>query len=193
MDETNNNTVPALGEKAWYIVTTYSKNEQKAADNLRRRIETMGMQKYILRILVAEHDVPIIDKATGQPTGETKKENYYPGYFFVEMIMTDDSWYIVRNTPGVTGIVGSSGGGQKPCPVPREQIEPVLKRMEMIEESMYDRYGVGDTVKVIRGPFEGTQGTILAIDRATGACHIETVFFGKKTPFDVEFSEIEKI
>ena len=77
MDETNNNPVPALGEKAWYIVTTYSKNEQKAADNLRRRIETMGMQRYILRILVAEHDVPVIDKATGQPTGETKKENYF--------------------------------------------------------------------------------------------------------------------
>ena len=194
MDETNNNNpVPALGEKAWYIVTTYSKNEQKAADNLRRRIETMGMQRYILRILVAEHDVPVIDKATGQPTGETKKENYYPGYFFVEMIMTDDSWYIVRNTPGVTGITGSSGGGKMPTPISREEIEPVLKRMGLVDESMYDRYNVGDNVKIISGPLEGTEGKIMSIDKDTGACRVNTVFFGRSTPVDVEFSEIEKI
>lgn len=184
-------TAPALGDKAWYIVTTYSKNEQKAADNLRRRIETMGMQKYILRIVVAEHEVPVLNK-DGSPSGETKMENYYPGYFFVEMIMTDDSWYMVRNTPGVTGIVGSSGGGQKPCPVPREQIEPVLKRMNMIEESMYDRYNIGDSVKIIHGPLEGTYGEIASIDRTTGACTVNTVFFGRSTPVDVEFSEIEK-
>ena len=155
VNEIQENAAPALGEKAWYIVTTYSKNEQKAAENLKRRIETMGMQKYILRIVVAEHAVPVLNK-DGTPTGETKMENYYPGYFFVEMIMTDESWYIVRNTPGVTGIVGSSGGGQKPCPVPREQIEPVLKRMNMIEESMYDRYQVGDAVRIIHGALEGT-------------------------------------
>ena len=182
-----------LAEKHWYIVNTYSAHEAKTAENLKNRIKTMNMEDYIFRVLVAEYEEKCIDKETGLPNGKVKVKNLYPGYIFVEMIMTTQSWFVVRNTPGVTGIVGSSGGGQKPCPVPREQIEPVLKRMEMVEESMYDRYNVGDTVKVIRGPFEGTQGTILAIDRETGACHIETVFFGKKTPFDVEFSEIEKI
>ena len=186
-------TAPNLGEKAWYIVTNYSKHEAKTAENLKRRIDTMNMKNYILRVLVAEHEVAILDKETGMPTGKTKIENYYPGYFFVEMVMTDDSWYIVRNTPGVTGIVGSSGGGQKPSPVPREQIEPVLKRMNLIEESMYDRYNVGDMVKIIHGPLEGTEGTIISLDKGTGACRVETIFFGRSTPVDVEFAEIERL
>ena len=118
-----------LGEKQWYIVTTYSMHEAKTADNLKKRIVSMNMQDYILRVLVAEQEVPVLKD--GLPTGKTKTKNLYPGYIFVEMIMTDDSWYIVRNTPGVTGIAGSSGGGQKPTPVTREEIEPVLKRMGM--------------------------------------------------------------
>jgi transcriptional antiterminator NusG len=185
------NKAAKLGDKAWYIVTTYSKHEAKTAENLIRRIDSMNMKDLILRVLVAEHEVPVLKD--GEPTGKTKTENYYPGYFFVEMIMTDESWYIVRNTPGVTGIVGSSGGGQKPAPVPREQIEPVLKRMNLIEESMYERYNVGDAVKIIHGPLEGTEGTIISIDKETGACRVETIFFGRSTPVDVEFSEIERI
>lgn len=179
-----------LGEKQWYIVTTYSMHESKTADNLTKRITTMNMQDYILRVLVAEQDVPVLKD--GLPTGKTKKKNLYPGYIFVEMIMTDESWYIVRNTPGVTGIAGSSGGGQKPTPVSREEIEPVLKRMGLIDSSMYDRYHVGDKVKVIHGALEGTEGTIVSIDRDTGNCRVETTFFGRVTPVDVDFSEIEK-
>ena len=149
------------------------------------------MQDYILRVLVAEQEVPVLKD--GLPTGKTKTKNLYPGYIFVEMIMTDDSWYIVRNTPGVTGIAGSSGGGQKPTPVTREEIEPVLKRMGMIDSSMYDRYNVGDAVKVIHGPLEGTEGKIISINKETGECRVDTVFFGRSTPVDVDFSEIEKI
>ncbi len=181
-----------LGEKQWYIVTTYSQHESKTAENLRKRIQTMNMQDYILRVLVAEVEVDVLDKE-GLPTGKKKMKNLYPGYFYVEMIMTDESWYIVRNTPGVTGIAGSSGGGQKPTPVPREEIEPVLKRMGFVDDSMYDRYSVGDAVKVIHGPLEGTEGKIISIDKTTGACRVETVFFGRSTPVDVDFSEIEKI
>ena len=120
-----------LGEKQWYIVTTYSMHEDKTADNLRKRIVSMGMEDLILRVLVAEIDVPVLKD--GLPTGKMKKHNLYPGYIFVEMIMTDESWYIVRNTPGVTGIAGSSGGGQKPTPVSRDEIEPVLKRMKRLK------------------------------------------------------------
>ena len=192
-----------IGEKQWYIVTTYSMHEQKTADNLRKRIENMNMQDYILRVLVAEQQVPVPDKnglpatekdkKTGEIKPKMKLKNLYPGYIFVEMIMTDESWYIVRNTPGVTGIAGSSGGGQKPTPVTREEIEPVLKRMGEVDESMYDRYAVGDSVRVIHGPFEGTEGKIVSIDKDTGACRIETLFFGRSTPVDVDFSEIEKV
>lgn len=180
-----------LGEKRWYIVTTYSQHENKVADNLRKRIETMNLRDYIFEVLVAEEDVPVLKD--GMPTGKTKKKNLFPGNIFVEMIMTDDSWYVVRNTPGVTGIAGSAGGGQKPTPVSREEIEPVLKRMGKVDSSMYDRYNVGDNVKVIRGPLEGTEGKILSIDKTTGACRVETIFFGRATPIDVDFSEIDKI
>ena len=192
-----------IGEKQWYIVTTYSMHEQKTADNLRKRIENMNMQDYILRVLVAEQQVPVLDKnglpatekdkKTGEIKPKMKLKNLYPGYIFVEMIMTDESWYIVRNTPGVTGIAGSSGGGQKPTPVTREEIEPVLKRMGEVDESMYDRYAVGDSVRVIHGPFEGTEGKIVSIDKDTGACRIETLFCGRSTPVDDDFSEIEKV
>ena len=182
-----------LGEKAWYVVNTYSTHERKVADNLKRRVESMGLEELIFRIIVAEQEVPVMDRETGLPSGKTRMKNLYPGYVFVEMIMTDYAWYVVRNTPGVTGFVGSSGKGTKPFPVPREQVEPVLKRMGMVDDSMYDRYKEGDLVKVIHGPLEGTEGHILSINKETGAVEVETVFFGRSTKVEVDFSEIERI
>ena len=182
-----------LGEKAWYVVNTYSTHERKVANNLEKRVETMGLQSLIDRIVVAEQEVPMIDRETGLPNGKTRMKNLYPGYVFVEMIMTDYAWYVVRNTPGVTGFVGSSGKGTKPFPVPREQIEPVLKRMGMIDASMYDRYSDGDLVKIIHGPFEGTEGHILSINRDTGVVEVEAVFFGRPTKVEVDFSEIDRV
>ena len=182
-----------LGEKAWYVVNTYSTHERKVADNLKRRVESMGLEDLIFRIIVAEQEVPVMDRETGLPSGKTRMKNLYPGYVFVEMIMTDYAWYVVRNTPGVTGFVGSSGKGTKPFPVPREQVEPVLKRMGMVDDSMYDRYKEGDLVKVIHGPLEGTEGNILSINRETGVVEVETVFFGRSTKVEVDFSEIERI
>ena len=182
-----------LGEKAWYVVNTYSTHERKVADNLKRRVESMGLDELIFRIVVAEQEVPVMDRETGLPSGKTRMKNLYPGYVFVEMIMTDYAWYVVRNTPGVTGFVGSSGKGTKPFPVPREQVEPVLKRMGMVDDSMYDRYKEGDLVKVIHGPLEGTEGHILSINKETGAVEVETVFFGRSTKVEVDFSEIERI
>ena len=182
-----------LGDKAWYVVNTYSTHERKVADNLKRRVESMGLEELIFRIIVAEQEVPVMDRETGLPSGKTRMKNLYPGYVFVEMIMTDYAWYVVRNTPGVTGFVGSSGKGTKPFPVPREQVEPVLKRMGMVDAAMYDRYNEGDYVKVIHGPLEGTEGKILTINRETGAVEVEALFFGRATKVEVEFSEIEKI
>ena len=182
-----------LGEKAWYVVNTYSTHERKVANNLEKRVETMGLQSLIDRIVVAEQEVPMIDRETGLPNGKTRMKNLYPGYVFVEMIMTDYAWYVVRNTPGVTGFVGSSGKCTKPFPVPREQIEPVLKRMGMIDASMYDRYNDGDLIKIIHGPFEGTEGRILNINRDTGVVEVEAIFYGRPTKVEVDFSEIERI
>lgn len=180
-----------LGEKAWYVVHTVATHENKVANNLKKRIESMGLQDLIFRIIVAETEVPVLKD--GLPTGKTRMKNLYPSYVYIEMIMTDEAWYVVRNTPGVTGFVGSSGKGTKPFPVKREEIEPVLKRMGMVDDSMYDRYSENDMVKVIRGPLEGTEGRILSISRDTGAVQLETIFFGRTTKVEVDFSEIERI
>ena len=186
------NAAPAqLGEKQWYVCTAYSTHEARVKENLLRRIESMGIKDLVSRVIVAEVEVPVIKD--GVDTGKTRKKNLYPGYIYIEMIMTDHAWDVIRNTPGVTGFVGSSGKGTKPFPIPREEIEPVLKRMGMVDDSMYDRYNVGDLVKVIKGPLEGTEGKILSIDKETGVVQISTMFFGRTTNTEVDFSEIEKI
>ncbi len=178
-------------EKAWYVATCYSTHEKKVADYLQKRVEQMDLKNIIFRVIVAEKEVPVMKD--GQPSGKTRWKNIFPGYIFVEMIMTDFAWFVVRNTPGVTGFVGSSGKGTKPFPVPREQIEPVLKRVGMIDESMYDRYNVDDMVRVIHGGLEGTEGRILSINKETQVVEVSTYFFGKETKAEVDFSEIEKI
>ena len=109
------------------------------------------------------------------------------------MIMTDEAWFMVRNTPGVTGFIGSSGKGAKPFPVTREQIETVLKRMGMVDDEMFSNYNVGDTVKILTGSFEGSEGTIDSINKETGEVTITTVFFGRPTQIEVKFSEIDKV
>ena len=192
-----------LAEKQWYIATTYSGHEQKVRENIERRKESMNLQDYVFRVVVAEelvpakgkdgHQLTVKNKETGLEEPKMKTINLYPGYVFVEMIMTDESWFMIRNTPGVTGIAGSSGGGQKPTPVSSREIETVLKRMGMVDESMYDRYKEGDLIKVIHGPLEGTEGHILSINRETGVVEVETVFFGRSTKVEVDFSEIERI
>lgn len=189
--DTKNHGSENLGDKAWYVVNTYSTHEKKVAENLKRRVESMNLQDLVFRIIVAEQEVPVLKD--GMPTDKTRMKNLFPGYVFVEMVMTDYAWFVVRNTPGVTGFVGSSGKGTKPFPIPREQIEPVLKTMGMVDASMYDRYSENDNVKIIRGPFEGTEGRILSINRETGVVVVEAMFFGRASNVEVEFSNIEKI
>lgn len=181
----------ALAEKAWYVVNTYSTHEKKVQYNLLRRVESMGLTDFVFRVIVAEQEVPVMKD--GLPTGKTRMKNLFPGYVFVEMVMTDYAWFVVRNTPGVTGFVGSSGKGTKPFPIPREQIEPVLKRMGMVDETMYDHYNEGDTVKIIHGPFEGTEGRIISINKELGVVVVEAIFFGRPSNVEVEFSSIDKI
>ena len=178
-------------DKQWYVVNTYSGHENKVKENLLKRVETQNLQDYIFRIVVAEHEVPVMKD--GKPTGKFKTKNIYPGYIFIEMIMTDEAWYVVRNTPGVTGFVGSSGGGAKPFPVTREQIEPVLKRMGMVDEDMYSNYQVGDLVRILTGSFEGVEGNIEEIDQEAGEVVLNTIFFGRMNRITVKFSEVEKI
>ena len=120
-------------------------------------------------------------------------KNTYPGYLFIEMIMTDEAWYVVRNTPGVTGFIGSSGRGAKPFPVPKEQIESVLKGVGIIEEGMYSDYNPGDLVKILRGPLMGSEGTILSVDVAKKTVRVSSLFFGRETIVEVDFADVDKV
>lgn len=195
-NENLNNPVENTEEKvkdgtSWYVASTQSGHENKVKGYLLTRIARMEhLADYIHQILVAEIEVDVLKD--GLPSGKKKMKNLYPGYVFIEMKMSDEAWFVVRNTPGVTGFIGSSGRGAKPFPVPTEEIEPVLKRLGLINSSMYDRYQVGDEVRVAHGSLEGTHGRILAIDKNSGLVKLETVFFGRPTELEVDFADIEK-
>jgi transcriptional antiterminator NusG len=199
-----------VNEMKWYIVTTYSAHEDKVAENILNHVEsTRGLDKdhdltkLVGRVIVANEDIPALGK-DGKPkkklnkeTGleedvPPKKKNLYPGYIFVEMIMTNEAWFAVRNTEGVTGIVGSSGKGQKPTPVEASQMETVLKRIGIVDDAMFDQYHVGDEIKIIHGLFKDVEGKIMSIDKKNKNVQVEVVFFGKRTPVELKFDEIVK-
>lgn len=179
-------------DKQWYVVNTYSGRERAVAESLESRKNNLDFKNQIFRIVVAEYEEEVFDK-DGKDTGKKKTVNFYPGYIFIEMIMSDEAWYMVRNTPDVTGFVGSSGGGTKPFPVPRDEIEPVLKRMKIEDDEMYTAYQVGDNVKVLAGTFEGSEGTITSVDQPNSEVTVEITFFGRLTPITANFAEIEKL
>ena len=178
-----------FGTKQWYVVNTYSGRERAVADMLEKRKYTQNLENYIFRIVVAETVEP--GMKNGKPTGKDVVKNLYPGYVFIEMIMTDDAWFMVRNTPDVTGFVGSSGKGTKPFPIPNEEIEPVLKRMNIIDENMFSNYKVGDHIRIISGSFEISEGTIESIDSETKKVSVSILFFGRPTTIEADFFEIE--
>ena len=178
-----------FGTKQWYVVNTYSGRERAVADMLEKRKYTQNLENYIFRIVVAETVEK--KKKNGKPTGKDVVKNLYPGYVFIEMIMTDDAWFMVRNTPDVTGFVGSSGKGTKPFPIPNEEIEPVLKRMNIIDENMFSNYKVGDHIRIISGSFENSEGTIESIDSETKKVSVSILFFGRPTTIEADFFEIE--
>ena len=128
----------------------------------------------------------------GKPTGKTKVKNLYPGYIFIEMIMTDEAWYVVRNTPGVTGFIGSSGKGAKPFPVSTAEIETVLKRVGLGENTSTSEYKVGDTIKILNGPFAEQISVIEAVDEEKGLVTIKTIIFGREQELQVSVNDIEK-
>ena len=148
-------------EKRWYVVQTYAGYENKVMTNLLKRIETMNMQEKIFRVLIPEEkEVKIKDGVRKEKMRKT-----FPGYVLVEMIDTDDSWYMVRNTPGVTGFLGSSGKGTRPVPLPTEEVMPILKKMGITSVEVSLDIQVGQRVLVAAGPFSGQVGTIESIDQ----------------------------
>ena len=176
-------------EKRWYVVNTYSGHENRVKDNLEKRLETMGIQDSLFRIIVAEE--PEIEIKNGKQV--EKMRNMFPGYVFVEMKMTDEAWYVVRNTPGVTGFIGSSGGGAKPFPVSPDEMESILRRMGQSDKKVVVNFEIGDTVRILNGPFSGMEGRVSYMNDQTQTASVLTMLFGRETPTDINYNALQKV
>ncbi|MSS58571.1 transcription termination/antitermination factor NusG [Erysipelotrichaceae bacterium Oil+RF-744-GAM-WT-6] len=176
-------------EKRWYVVNTYAGHENRVKENLEKRVESMGIQDSLFRIVVAEE--PEIEIKNGKTI--EKMKNMFPGYVFVEMKMTDEAWYVVRNTPGVTGFIGSSGGGAKPFPVSPVEMESILRRMGQSDKKVTVDFEVGDMVKILTGPFSGMEGKVSAMNDQTQTASVMTMLFGRETPTDIAYNDLEKV
>lgn len=173
-------------EKQWYVIHTYSGYENKVKANLEKRVDSMNMGDKIFRVLVpVEDEIQIKD-------GKKKisKRKVYPGYVLVEMTMTDDSWYVVRNTPGVTGFVGS---GIRPIPLRPNEVKQILRRMGVDEPKAKIDFVVGENVRVNSGPFENFVGSIEEIYPDKGKVKVLVSMFGRETPIELEFDQVEKM
>ena len=175
-------------DKQWYVVNTYSGHENKVKEKLEMRSESMDMQDYIFRVIIPE--TTEVEVKDGVKKEKVKK--MFPGYILVEMIMTDEAWYIVRNTPGVTGFIGSSGKGAKPTPLPPQEIDRVLATMGMSRVNIDNEMKVGDNVNIIDGPFNGMSGKIDSIDAENNRLTIIIDLFGQETSVDVENYQVSK-
>ena len=153
--------------RQWYVVCTYNGHENKVKENLEKRIESMGLQDCLYNIII-------------------------PGYVLVEMVMTDEAWYVVRNTSGVSGFIGSSGGGAKPFPLQKHELDPILKKMGLSTSAIEIDYAVGDEVNVISGPFAGKSGTVESIDFEKENAKVLIDFLGNQTPMEIELVALEK-
>ena len=172
-------------EKEWYVVNTYSGHESKVKEKLEMRASSMGMEDYILRVVVPE--AKEVDA-----NGKEKVKKLFPGYILVEMVMTDEAWFIVRNTPGVTGFIGSSGKGAKPFPLTPAEVDKVLSSMGMSRLDAESDLKEGEKVKIISGPFEGMYGTIKSVDIEKAMLEVIVDLFGQETTVELEFSQISK-
>jgi transcriptional antiterminator NusG len=173
-------------EKKWYVIHTYSGYEDAVAKNLKQRIESLGMEDKIFSVIVPK------EKKIKIKNGKRKavEEKIYPGYVLVEMVVTDDSWYVVRNTPNVTGFVGA---GTTPVPISKEEIEILEKRMGMESPQYKIDVKTGDAVKIIDGPFKDFDGKVSEIDQERGKVKVLINMFGRDTSIELDSLQIKKI
>ena len=176
-------------KKEWYVVNTVSGHEYKVKEKLEMRINSMDLQENIFRVIVPEQKE--IEYKNGVKKEKVKK--MFPGYVLVEMVMSDEAWYIVRNTPGVTGFIGSSGGGAKPFPVNKRELDPILKSMGIQTTAVEVDFVEGDYVEVLAGPFASKSGKVESIDKEKETATVLVDFLGNLTPIDMELIQLKKI
>ena len=173
-------------DRRWYVIHTYSGYENKVKQNLEHRIDSMEMKDQIFRVIVPTEEE--IEIKNGQR--RTVQKKVFPGYVLVQMKLTDDSWYVVRNTPGVTSFVGM---GNKPTPLEDEEVKTILKQMEEEAPKVKVNYMVGQAVKIIDGPFTDFEGVVDAIDQERGRVRVLVSFFGREAPVELDFLQVEKL
>jgi transcriptional antiterminator NusG len=174
------------GRRAWYVIHSYSGYEGKVKRNLEHRIESLGVSDKIFEVVVpTEEEIEVKD---GQRRSVERR--IFPGYILVEMIMDKDSWHVVRNTPGVTGFVGSVN---KPSALPRRDVDRILKRMRSETPKVKVSFRPGQKVRISDGPFEDFVGAVDAIYPDKGKVRILVSFFGRETPVELDFLQVEKI
>ena len=179
--------------RRWYIVTTYAGYENSVKQDLERRIQSMDMSDKIYQVLVPEETVEVTDK-NGKKKEKVNK--MYSGYVFVEMEvdkeMDDTAWFNVRNTPKVTGFLGSSGGGTKPIPVPKDEMDKILRKLGMISKPKLD-ISVGDRVIVTSGAFANFEADILSINEEKDIVKVSVEMFGRQTEMELSINEVKKL
>jgi transcriptional antiterminator NusG len=172
--------------RRWYAIHTYSGYEENVMDNLKQRIESLDMQAKIFNIMIPK------EKKIRIKNGKRKtvEEKIFPGYVLVEMIVNDDSWYVVRNTPNVTGFIGT---GTTPTPLSEEEVKSLQKRMGVDEPEYRIDVEVGSPVRIADGPFKGFEGKVSEVDEARGKVKVLVSMFGRETPIELDFLQVKKI
>ncbi len=172
-------------QRAWYVVHCYSGYENKVRHNLEQRIETMGMKDKIFDVVIpTQEEIEVKDGKR-----RTVERHVFPGYVLVNMILTEESWYVVRNTPGVTGFVGM---GNNPTALRPEEVAQILKRMEAEAPHIKVTFKTGERVRIVDGPFNDFRGTVAEIDMERSKVRVMVNFFGRETPVELDFLQVEK-
>lgn len=185
--EKADDTVKTASDNArWYIVHTYSGHEDKVSKNLKQRAETMGFVDKIFDIIVPKREVTKVNQGKKSQV----EEKIFPGYVIVKMVLTDESWLLVRTTPGVTAFIGA---GNKPTPISEKEVEAIQKFMKLEEPLYKTAFTVGEAVKIVDGPFADFLGTIESIDETRGKLKVLVSIFGRETPVELDFLQVSKI
>lgn len=185
-------TVPVKGEspaqsdnRQWFVIHCYSGYENKVRKNLEQRIETMNMRSKIFDVVIpTQEEIEVRDGKR-----RTVERHVFPGYVLVNMILEEESWYVVRNTPGVTGFVGM---GEEPTPLRPEEVAQILRRMEDEVPTFKVTYKPGERVRIVDGPFNDFRGTVSDIDMERSKIRVMVNFFGRETPVELDFLQVEK-
>jgi transcriptional antiterminator NusG len=175
----------AVEGPAWYVIHCYSGYENKVRHNLEQRIETMGMKDRIFDVVIpTQEEIEVKDGKR-----RTVERHIFPGYVLVNMVLTEESWYVVRNTPGVTGFVGM---GNNPTPLRPEEVSQIIKRMEAEAPTVKVTFKVGERVRIVDGPFNDFRGVVSEIDMERTKVRVMVSFFGRETPVELDFLQVEK-